>query len=344
MSTIAEEQTVLLQFISKLQDPAPQYVLGCLPAIATLGSAPDNGLMNKMIWICRCIGCPFSGLFYFCNIGGDNLEMCAFWLTSDCFIHVDGREIPYRPFGHHAMKLVFSPVLKKRINDCISEASVLDRLSSLASAYYILVGIFVGIARAAGLVGSSCTVKDWPYIPLALAWTLPAICVRVFNGRVVFKDPRQKFHYEEKEEEEKEKEKENKEENEKEESEIRIIEDDGEDEQESNKNRKILVKELKEDEINSATARTMLTAAFSVVIPWIAVILAYFTKPTGFACRSKFLSVVCAVWTVNSVSAYISHIRGETNVSGNRYIHGLLSSTQLWWVNLFGESCYSQCS
>src|SRR4051812_13604379 len=28
---------------------------------------------------------------------------------------------------------------------------------------------------------------EWPYIPLALIWTLPAICVRIIMGRVVDK-------------------------------------------------------------------------------------------------------------------------------------------------------------
>src|SRR6266542_605932 len=98
--TTNAEETLLLNLIFKLQDPVPQYVLGCLPAIATIGAAPDNGLMNKLIWIFRALGCPFSGLFYFCN----EKSMCAYWLTSNSFVK-DRRTISYRPFGHHAMEL-----------------------------------------------------------------------------------------------------------------------------------------------------------------------------------------------------------------------------------------------
>lgn len=282
-STADAEQLLLLNLIFKLQDPIPQYVLGCLPAVATIGAAPDNGLMNKLIWIFRSLGSPFSGLFYFCNI--NEKRMCAYWLTSDNFIQ-NGNPISYRPFGHHAMELDLTPDQKKYMRECIAEATVLDRLSSLASAYYIIVGIFAGIARATGAVGNPCNIKDWPYIPLALAWTLPVICVRVFNGRVVFKDPRHKFQFEEPKEEESEESDE--EINEK--DEIEIISEIKDEENGRNKSKKIRVKKLKEDMINSKIAHTMLTAAFSVLMPWMAVILAYFTKPIGFACRSKYLT------------------------------------------------------
>ncbi|CAB4398510.1 unnamed protein product [Rhizophagus irregularis] len=352
-STVDAEETLLLNLIFKLQDPIPQYVLGCLPAIATIGAAPDNGLMNKLIWIFRSLGSPFSGLFYFCNI--NEKGMCAYWLPSDSFIQ-NGNTILYRPFGHHAMELDLTPNQKKYMRECIAEATVLDRLSSLASAYYIIVGIFAGIARATGAVGNPCIIKDWPYIPLALAWTIPVICVRVFNGRVVFKDPRHKFYFEEpKEEESEESEEERTEKDEIEIMEIKV-EENG-----RNESKRIRVKKLKEDMLNSKIAHTMLTAAFSVLMPWMAVFMAYFTKPIGFACRSKYLTVVCSIWTINSLLAYILHLRGEKSVSGHKYIHGwfclcgviitilftllgLLSNTQLWWINLFGNSCITDCS
>jgi hypothetical protein len=290
-STEYAEETLLLNLIFKLQDPIPQYVLGCLPAIATIGAAPDNGLMNKLIWIFRSLGSPFSGLFYFCNI--DQNGMCAYWLPSDSFIQ-NGNPISYRPFGHHAMELDFTPDQKKYMRECIAEATVLDRLSSLASAYYILIGIFAGIANATCSLGNTCTIKDWPYIPLALAWTLPVICVRVFNGRVVFKDPRHKFQFEELKEEDGEESEEER--NEKDEIEIEIISEVKDDERGRNENKKIRVKKLKDDMLNSKIAHTILTAAFSILMPWMAVLLAYFTKPIGFACRSKFLTGIFIIF------------------------------------------------
>ncbi|GBC04558.1 hypothetical protein RclHR1_05730014 [Rhizophagus clarus] len=344
-STGDAEEALLLNLIFKLQDPVPQYVLGCLPAIATIGASPDDGLMNKIMWILRSLGSPFSGLFYYCNVG--QKEMVAYWLTANNFFF-QNENILYRPFGHHAMKLALTPRQKRYMRECIAEATVLDRLSSLASAYYIAVGIFAGIARVAGAVGDPCTVKDWPYIPLALSWTVPVICVRVFNGNVVFKDPRHIFHFDKQKDIDSDESDEEK--IEKDEMEIMDEEMGGYEKQ------KIRVKKFREDILNSKIAHTMLTAAFSMLMPWLSVILAYFTKPIGFACRSKFLTVVCSIWTFNSLMAYVLHVKGERTVSGNKYIHGwfclsgaiiiilfslfgLLSNTQLWWKILFGDIC-----
>jgi len=307
---VTEEESSLLNLILKLQEPVPQYVIGCLPTIATIGTAPDDGLIRKILWMLRCLGCPFTGLFYFCNVGYDEIKMSAYWLTSRSFIAEKGG-IRYRPFGHHAKEILPTPDQEEIMKECIAEASILDRLSSIASAYYILVGIFAGVARAIG----PCVKGDWPYIPLALAWTLPAIYVRVLGGKVVFKDPRKRL---------------------------------GDD--------AIFVMALEEDKFNAKNAHAVLTVVFSIVTPWISVFLAYFTQPMGFGCRSKYLTVLCSIWTFNSIIAYISHIRGEKIVSGNKYIYclfcvsgaiiavlftvlGFLSNSPSWWVKLFGEIC-----
>src|SRR5688572_3805114 len=100
----------------------------------------------------------------------------------------------------------------------------------------------------------------------------------------------------------------------------------------------------------------MLTATASIVIPWITVILAYFTRPIGYGCRSIYLTGICSVWTLNSLIAYILHVKGEENVFGYQSIHGLfcisgaavavflfllglLSHTPEWWVHMFGHAC-----
>ncbi|CAG8716660.1 6977_t:CDS:2, partial [Funneliformis mosseae] len=99
----------MLKIIRKLQDPVSQYVLGCLPAIATIGIAP---------W-------------------SDKKSLCIYWLSSDHFIRT-----------------------------CVTKASVLERLSSLASLYYILIGIVSGISR---VVRPTICDEDWLCIPLALS-------------------------------------------------------------------------------------------------------------------------------------------------------------------------------
>src|SRR5204863_8126053 len=59
--------------------------------------------------------------------------------------------------------------------------------------------------------------------------------------------------------------------------------------------------------------RVYLTAFFSIVTPWFSVFLAYFTPPVGYFCRSKYLTVLCSIWTFNSTIALILHIKGENN-------------------------------
>ncbi|CAB4411669.1 unnamed protein product [Rhizophagus irregularis] len=314
------EEDSLTKLLQSLQDPAPQYVLGCVPAIATIGAAPDNGLTNKLLWILRCLGCPFTGLFYTCNIGSDPIAMSTYWLTSDHFMK-DGYKIPYRPFGHYTMKIAIDEqdnTVVKLLRECIAEASVLDRLSSLASAYYIFLGIFSGITKAIRI--GQCTGEDWPYLPLALAWTFPAIYRRVSRGRMVVNDPRQVLG-----------------------------------------NMYLVVRDLPHNERSSQDAQVLITfVLFSVIIPWMSVLLAYFTRPVGYGCRAKYLTVLSSIWSFNSFIAYISHISGEKFVGGNRYVNGwfclcgviismllillgLLSHTKSWWGDLFGEKCSVTC-
>ncbi|CAI2187870.1 19088_t:CDS:2 [Funneliformis geosporum] len=263
------ENSFVLKIISKLQDPVPQYVLGCLPAIATIGAAPWEEFMDKLIWLARCLGCPFTGLFYSCCIKSDKTASCTYWLPSDCFITNNGAKITYRPFGAHAMNISQVALM----DACVAKASVLERLSSLVSFYYIIVGIFSGIARVAG--PSVCV--DWPYIPLALSWTLPAIYRRTFRKNLVVRDPKN------------------------------IL--DGE---------KIIVSNHDPVDMSNQFARVAFTALFSIGVPWITVLLAYFTPPIGFYCRSKYLTVLCSIWSFNSTLALLSHLKGEKSADATK--------------------------
>src|SRR5205823_6751648 len=75
------------------------------------------------------------------------------------------------------------------VKGCAAEASILDRLSSFVSIYFILVGILSGIGRTFG----PCVWEDWPLIPPALAWTLPAVFKRFYGGIIVVHDPKNKL-------------------------------------------------------------------------------------------------------------------------------------------------------
>ncbi|CAI2179908.1 5043_t:CDS:2 [Funneliformis geosporum] len=184
---MATECLYMLNLIRNLQEPIPQYVLGCIPAIATIGVAPWDDFMDKTIWLIRCLGCPFTGLFYTCCVKSDVTSLCAYWLPSKCFISIDNHtKIVCRPFGVHAKFIEHKKIMKK----CVAKASVLERLSSLVSLYYIMIGIVSGIYRVAG--PTICD-EDWPSIPLALSWTIPAIYRRTIRNNLVAFDPEKKL-------------------------------------------------------------------------------------------------------------------------------------------------------
>ncbi|CAG8584368.1 5364_t:CDS:1 [Cetraspora pellucida] len=235
-------EPALIMLINRLQNPIPQYVLGSLPIITIIGTTPRESLLWKLLWFMRCLGCPFTGMLYFCNIEKKKVEMCVYWLESVHFIKVDKKKengdddckieiskgnkendnkieigiseenkendneigiseenkendnengndknLSVRPVGHYAMKIDPYDSQRKVIEDWVAEASLLDRLSSLVSAYYISVGIFVGIFRATRPCIEDKSLQDWPYIPLLFIWTLPVIYIRLKNGRVVDK-------------------------------------------------------------------------------------------------------------------------------------------------------------
>src|ERR1041384_8111265 len=95
------EGSAYSQLIRKLLEPIPQYVLGCLPAIAIIGESPMTRFTEKLVWVFRCLGCPFLGLFYSINVGGKKVSRCIFWLSLNHF--TGEQEIKCRPFGFHYM-------------------------------------------------------------------------------------------------------------------------------------------------------------------------------------------------------------------------------------------------
>ncbi|CAG8599530.1 3535_t:CDS:2, partial [Gigaspora margarita] len=85
----------------------------------------------------------------------------------------------------HSQDCFISAISKKILENWVAEATLLDRLASLVFAYYILVGIFAGISKAAGPCMEDNSLEDWPFIPLLFIWTLPIIYVRIKNRKVV---------------------------------------------------------------------------------------------------------------------------------------------------------------
>jgi hypothetical protein len=204
-----------------------------------------------------------------------------------------------------------------RIDRCTATASVLERLSSLISVYYIIVGVIAGISRATGTI-HHC--EGWPYIPLLLSWTIPAILRRAFSGNLVVKDPNDEFKN----------------------GDARV---------------EITMNEDPKRKIHKRFT-VMSIALMSITYPWITVLMAYFTPPVGYFCRSKYITIICAIWSFNSALAYLCHLKGEKDLIsfGKGFFHiwfsiwgfivaillfvlGLFAKNNKWWVDLFGSSC-----
>ena len=156
--TVTEVEVI--NFFQVLLNTIPQYVLGVLPAIAILGSSPENGLINKFLYLFCSLGSPFSGLFYYLNVKNEKLKMSLYWLEPGNFVKkenlVSGEsnpkklELKYKPFGCHAKKIILNDQQRKIIEECAAETSILDRFSPLVPIYYIIIGIFAAISRAFG--------------------------------------------------------------------------------------------------------------------------------------------------------------------------------------------------
>ncbi|CAG8684809.1 7245_t:CDS:2, partial [Funneliformis caledonium] len=124
----------------------PEYVLGSLPVIAIMGDSPyrvlDALLMDSFT--------P-STLEYTNNEEETNDKE----ITKGT-----DRHPKYRPFGFHAMKLNIekNKIIKEYVVLCTAKASVLERLSSLVSAYYIMIGLTARFSMVQGKI--VCEVKD----------------------------------------------------------------------------------------------------------------------------------------------------------------------------------------
>jgi hypothetical protein len=328
-----------IHIISKLLNPIPQYVLGCLPAIAIIGASPKEEFTKKLVWVLRCLGCPFTGLLYSCNVGRRDVSLCVYWLSSEYFKKKNEaqkspngeskeveeqqpQQLDHRPIGIYTMSLDENQDEYENImiyiKRCTARASVLERFSSSVSIYYIVVGVIAAISRTTGQF--SC--EDWPYLSLLLSWTIPAVFKRTFSGTLVVKDPNDEFE---------------------------------------SQNTQIIMKRENKSYRKHKFFTVTLVAFVSIVYPWIAVFLAYYTPPVGFYCRSKYLTVFCSVWSFNSFLAFINHLYKEKDVEGNLYMHfwfslcgfilaillfilALFTNNVEWWSLFNDPNCSTSCT
>ncbi|CAG8584165.1 924_t:CDS:1 [Acaulospora morrowiae] len=310
--------------VFQLLDPIPQYVSGCLPGLAIMGESPANTRTQKLTWLLRCLGCPFTGLFYAINVGGKKESRVAYWLSSNRFVTKRGTEPEFKPFGFYACEINIGDdiYIKEFIDRCTAKVSILEIFSACVSGYFTLVGVMALISKATGTI--SCT--GWPYLPSLLSWTLPAIWRRIRSGNTVIKDPDDIF----------------------EEHQIRVVE--------NHKSR------------SSKRITVFITAAIAIFYPWITLLLAYFSRPIGYGCRSKFITLFCGTWSLNSILAFICHVTGEKSLichqgknpkfkeTISEVLHiwfafcgaivfvlliflAFLTKNNQWWVDLFGNSC-----
>nr|CAG8683800.1 8939_t:CDS:1 [Entrophospora candida] len=323
--------------ILKLQEPVPvpQYIAGLIPVIAILGTSPFIRLIFKLIWVLRCLGCPFTGLFYYLVIGADRVEMCIYWLPEEYFVTTKGKKLDFHPVGLHAKNMLITWEQEKIMEQCTAKASVMDRLSSLPYGYYIIVGIISAISS----IVEPCTPEDWPSLTLSFLWTIPVIAGRtLITGILVVKDPKTELMGHS----------------------IRVLEENEDIKATKNefieRNEKLIPKQF-----DKRCKRLMfiITTLLSVVLPWVSVAMAFFTPPIGFFCRSEFLAGLCTLWTFNSLLECIYHINfGYGFLKGKKMkkiIHTwfvssgiavtlllillvLINDSQLW-VKMFGDDC-----
>ncbi|GES81143.1 hypothetical protein GLOIN_2v1766067 [Rhizophagus clarus] len=292
-----------------------------------MGTSPKERFTEKFTWVLRCLGCPFTGLLYSCNVGRNEVKLCTYWLPAEFFKSKGGenqqpQQLKHRPVGIYTMSVDVKQNdydnIVKYSKQCIARASVLDRVSSLVSTYFILIGVIAAISRTAGL--NDC--EDWPFIPLLLSWTILAVLNRVFSGALVVKDPSNVF---------------------------------------KSLDAQIIMEPGNESYRKHKKTSVFFVFIFSALYPWISVFLAIYTPPVGYYCRSQYLTLICSIWSFNSVLAYISHLIKENDVEGNSYIHiwfcfcgfvialllfvlALFTNNMRWWSIFHEQHCKITCS
>ncbi|CAG8737548.1 8085_t:CDS:2, partial [Acaulospora morrowiae] len=189
--------------------------------LGIMGESPADKLSEKLTWLLRCLGCPFTALFYSINIGSEEEYRCLYWLSSRKFFLVEseatnkggerqenGKEaqdseekavpqdikegVTDEKTEQVSGKEVEQPENKKEAEpqeQSTARISVLEKGSAWISGYFILVGVLASISKAVGSV--NCL--DWPYIPSLFSWTFLAVYRRISSKYMVVREPNEIF-------------------------------------------------------------------------------------------------------------------------------------------------------
>ncbi|CAG8711215.1 4004_t:CDS:2 [Funneliformis caledonium] len=150
----------------------PQYVLGSPPAIAIMGDSPYIEFAQRLYEY------NFTVVEHTNNEEETNDKRNRSSSKIQTFL-ISCNETKHKENEH----------IKEYVERCTAKASVLERLSSLVSAYYIMVGLVAGFSMVQGEI----VCEGWTYLPLLLSWTIPAIWRRGFYGILIVKDPSDVF-------------------------------------------------------------------------------------------------------------------------------------------------------
>ncbi|CAG8672145.1 2481_t:CDS:1 [Funneliformis mosseae] len=303
----------------------PKYVVGSLSAIAIMGDSPYD-FYEKTMWFFRCFGCPFDGLLH-SLIGGEKVSCCLYWLSSNYFKLKNNEDsndngthyLKYRPFGFYAMKLnKDDKEQNERINKYVKRCTANLPVLERISLFITSYYIIFGVIEGVSMMYGKIFCEEWAYLPLLFSWTIPVIWKRGKYGVQVVIDPKLVF-----------------------------------------KNIQIIVDENPTNKFPFKKRVTVtITALLSIVYPWVTVIIVYFTPPVGYYCRSKYVTLICVIWSFNSALAYFWHIKGESDLimSGNGWLHvwfctsgfivailvlflGIFTGYNTLWVDYFGDAC-----
>ncbi|CAG8614562.1 3046_t:CDS:1 [Paraglomus occultum] len=222
----------------------------------------------------------------------------------------------------------------RRINCNSDIRNILERcisvISTLDRCACLISLYFITIGIIVGIIraiGPCYVQQDWPSIPLLLVWTFPALLVRLVQGKTVARNPI---------------------------DELQNVEE------------TIDLQPVCIEAAQKIRAKVVMILVLSIAAHWLAVLITFYTRPIGFGCRSKYLTVISSIWTFNNIVCFIFYYLLDRPPPGidtdNDYIHiwfqicgklvatfliafGVLSHDSSWWVSVFGNSCsISSCT
>ncbi|CAG8437622.1 10241_t:CDS:2 [Funneliformis caledonium] len=228
---------------------------------------------------------------------GEKESCCLFWLSANYFKLKNNEDSNDKGTDRHPKYRPFGFYAmklknKKDIMEYVKQCTAKLPMLERVSLLITSYYIIVGVKEGFSMIKGTVVCKHWAYLSFLFSWTLISIWKRGIYGIQVVKDPKDVFK----------------------------------------KNIEIIVDDNPIGEFPFRKCATVtITALLSIVYPWGTVLIVYFTPPVGYYCRSKYVTVICSIWSFNSALAYIYHIKGESDlimseesdliVSGNGWLH-----------------------